>query len=263
MACGAALRPGNMRNDLVGPAALNVIDCEAAPICDGIDPLDTEDLPCLAGGFGQQAEIRCFAVNLLFNDQPVLRIHGNPGVVSHANASSRLHRPCVRIGQRDPVLTAGYQLPPMRLQPCPACADGGSLFRRLQIMRRTGARHGRIRTGQLLQETLKPFITPAQFALKLGSGETAAAAVHRLDPGAVRGQKFQAKEVKQPAELHELTEHLAEGCPVRAVEIGNRLGVRTQPAQQPVHGPEPVEVFAGPPGTPLGHRSAPSALDRI
>ena len=94
---------------------------------------------------------------------------------------------------------------------------------------------GRIRTIHLFRIMLKPFVTPPNSMLKLGRSEVTVAAVHRLAPGAIQGQKFLAKKVKLPPEFNEFTENLPEGRPAGAAEVGDGPEVRTQTAQQPDH----------------------------
>ena len=97
----------------------------------------------------------------------------------------------------------------------------------------TGSHVDCIRIIQLFNITFRPFVTLPKFTFKLGRSEVPAAAVSRLDSGAIHGQEFSTMKAKPPAELNKFTEHLPEGCPAGAPEVGIGPEVWTQSAQQP------------------------------
>ena len=65
------------------------------------------------------------------------------------------------------------------------------------------------------------------------AGEVAVLVVDRLDAGSVDRQQLAAVEVEPPAQQHELAEHRFEGAAIVASEVGDRLEVGLQAAQQP------------------------------
>src|SRR5512132_892042 len=78
----AALRPGDVGRDARVLARLHVLAFVVAPVGDGVDPLDAEHLLGGTGGWRQQAEVAAGIGDVLLDDQLVLGVERDLGVVA-------------------------------------------------------------------------------------------------------------------------------------------------------------------------------------
>ena len=149
--------------------------------------------------------------NLLLDDQLVLRIDCDLGVVADGNPRVRRHRPTVGIGQRDLVLAGPLQLFQHDLAPRAPLADRGDLLSQVLDPRASRLGLGGVALVEPLQIVVELGVGQFDELRQRRAGEVAVLVVDRLDPGAVDREQFPAEQVQLAAEQHELAEDRAEG----------------------------------------------------
>jgi len=80
-------------------ASLDVLGFEIAAIGDDVDRLDAEDFSRGLGGFRQQPHVDDLVGHFLIDDQLVLGVDGDLGIVADGDARVRRHGAAVGIGQ--------------------------------------------------------------------------------------------------------------------------------------------------------------------
>lgn len=185
----------------------------------------------------QEAHVENLVALLLLGDKRVLHIDGELDVVADTDLGHTRHGAGIRIGQRYLVLAAAVQLVQQRLVAISLAFDRRDLPRHAAA--RTVAAGRLLLVSIALVEALhiigQLFICFANELRERSPREVAILVVHRLDPGAIDGQKLTAEQVELPAQNDELPEHLAESRPVDPSEIGNGAKVRLQMPEQPDH----------------------------
>ncbi len=175
-------------------------------------------------------------MDLLLGDQLVLGVHGNLDVVADTNPAAGVHGTRIRIGQRDLLLATFRQGLAVGSQLGAAFPDCGYFL--LQLRDRAPVWPTiivPISSIERLEITRQAFVACFHLPLQFGLRDVPVPAVHGLDSGAVHRDQLTPEQVQFPTKPNKFPEHLTECRPVVATEIGDRLEIRRQPAQQPDH----------------------------
>src|ERR1700733_13265213 len=217
------------------PAPLCVFTLEVALIGNNIDPLDAENLAGRLGRLPQQAHVDNIVRHRLLYNHLVLGIDGDLNVVANADFRMRRHGAAVGISERYLAFTALLQHLQVR------SVFAALLLQRLNFISKI--LDARTPSPPLLRIAI---IEPLEIVFKFPIGssyellqriprEITVLVVDRLEPRAIDGEQLATKEIKAPAQNHELPKDRTKGRTISAAKIGDCLEVWLEAAQEPDH----------------------------
>ncbi len=169
----------------------------------------------------------------LFDDHLVLRVDGDLDIVADADLRVRRHGAAVGIGERYLAFAALFQRGKMRCIFATLLLQRLDLFRQILDPRTAGRALLGIARVEPFQIILQLLVGGLDEFLQRPRREVPVFVVDRLDARAINRQQLAPKQIKPPAQDHEIPENLFERGAIVAPEIGDGLEVRLQAPQQP------------------------------